>query len=195
MATMESERYAAAGQSPSARGALYWLVATITGVVVQGISFFLPWAASTHEYRAELEANPLVQSLGSGGMTNDQIKDLSVYEVMRMYWSAIRLNTVHDDATKTELIICVVIMAIIAVSIILALLFALFRHSIATAIFAVVATLAFTALCWDFNSRGILPTDAYHYGVAYYLFYGMALVAVVASIGFAITRRRSNVRH
>lgn len=195
MSTNESERYAAAERPPSARGALYWLVAAITGVVVQGISFFLPWAASTHEYRAELEANPLVESLGSGGMTNDQIKDLSMYEVMRMYWSAIRSNTVHDDAAKAELIICVVIMAIIAVSTILALLFALFRHSITTAIFVVVATLAFTALCWDFNSRGILPTDAYHYGVTYYLFYGMALVAMAASIGFTIVRRRNNVRH
>lgn len=78
-----------------------------------------------------------------------------------------------------EAVICITLMAAIAVASLLVLLFGLLKKPIAAIVFSVLATVAFYALRWDFDDRGVLPSSQYRYGIAEYL-YPIAFIVVIA---------------
>lgn len=49
-------------------------------------------------------------------------------------------------------------------------------------IFNLLALGVFYLQCWDYKDRGIVPSDLYKWGIAYYIFYIAAFVVIAAAV-------------
>ena len=169
------------------------VIAILVGAVLLLVSFFLPFASASAEYRQVLDSSGQ-SGYEEFGMTPGDTKDISLFEFARMYLTASSSDQSALQVMRAELIICLVIMLLIAVFSLLVLLFAILRHPIPVIVFALLAIAMFMALRWDFKDRGILPDDNYSYGVANYMYFVSVIVLLAGSIWLIVSRRKAK-RH
>lgn len=109
-----------------------------------------------------------------------------------MFKFATLYNKLKDQTSNGSEIAMIVmaLVAAIAITAIIALIFACVSKGIPALVFSIIGFLLFLVLNWDFSDRGVVPTDDYSWGFGYYLFYAAALVAVVGAIWMIVSKRR-----
>lgn len=162
-------------------------IAAVAGAVAAAllvVAFFLPYAAAVDEYREALgamSANPYSETLG---MSNEDLADISLFEYARIYSAAGELGM--GDAFAAVYVPFTVAPAVLGV---LTLLFAALRKAIPSMVFSVLTVAMTLLLNWDFEDRGVIPSDSYDWGVAKWV-YLVAGVAVVACAIWQLVLRR-----
>ena len=159
-------------------------VATIVAALLLVVAFFLPYASGTQEFReglSSMSANPYSETLG---MSNDDIVDLSLAEHVRIYSAAGELGMPEEFAA-----VYVPLTAAPAVLGALTLLFAVLRKPIPSILFSVLTVTLL--LNWDFEDRGVIPSDTYDWGVARWVYLAAGVAVIVCAIWQIVLRRQA----
>ena len=164
------------------------IVATIVAAALLVVAFFLPYAAGVDEYRealGQMSDNPYSEVLG---MSNDDLADVSLFEYVRIYSAAGELGI--GETFAAVYVPFTVAPAVLGV---LTLLFAALRKPIPAIVFSVLTVALTFFLSWDFEDRGVIPSDTYDWGIARWV-YLVAGVAVVACAVWQLVLRRKTQR-
>ena len=119
---------------------------------------------------------------------------LSLLTFLRIYIAGLQSGKLLGGM-YLEAVICITLMVVIAVSSLLILLFGVLKKPIAAIVFSVLAVVAFYALRWDFDDRGVLPSSQYGYGIAEYIYPISFVVVVAGAIWFMVSRHIAKTVH
>ena len=162
------------------------VIATIIAAALLVVAFFLPYAAGTQEFRDGLDlmsANPYSETLG---MSNEDLSDISLFEYAQIYGSSSDLGM-----GETFAMVYVPLTAAPAVLGALTLLFALLRKRIPAIVFSAFTVAMTLLLSWDFEDRGVIPSDSYDWGVAKWVYLLAGIVVVACAVWQIVLRRQS----
>lgn len=160
-------------------------VATMVAALLLVVAFFLPYAAGVDEYRETLgamSANPYSETLG---MSNEDLADISLFEYARIYSASGELGMPEEFA-----LVYVPLTVAPAVLGVLTLLFAVLRKPIPTSVFAVLTVALTFLLNWDFEDRGIIPSDTYDWGIARWVYLATGVVVIACAIWQIVLRKQ-----
>ena len=73
---------------------------------------------------------------------------------------------------------------------ILTLIFAIMKKSIRTIVFDCFSFLVFCLYVFDLKDRGVLPSDDYNYGIAYYLYIIFSIIIIISLIWYIINSKK-----
>ena len=150
-----------------------------TGVLV--VAFFLPFVSASREYEAGLDYNPRE--------TYGETPSISLYECARTY--VVLIVSAYEEGYSviwTIGIICVTVIALIAIFSLLNLLFAILKKPIPVLVFNILNFGVFKVLCRGLGDSGIIQNDDYTWGIAYYVYYVGALILLITSIWAIIVK-------
>lgn len=156
-------------------------IATVLTIVFAALlvaAFFLPYASAVEEYRAvlgQLSENPF-------GVANEELADTSLLEYVRIYLNA-----------APEAFVAVYVPLTIAPAVLgaLTLLFSSLRKPVPAIVFSVVTLGVTSLLSWDFEDRGVLPSDTYDWGVARWVYLAAGVAVIACSIWQIVLRRQA----
>ncbi|MDR4019482.1 hypothetical protein [Bifidobacterium sp.] len=168
-------------------------VLLVVGAVAMAVSFFLPFASAKGDYAEYLKQYGDRVYTAEAGLHNKDVVGLSLLTFLRIYIAGLQSGKLLGGM-YLEAVICITLMVVIAVSSLLILLFGVLKKPIAAIVFSVLAVVAFYALRWDFDDRGVLPSSQYGYGIAD--IYPISFVVVVAgAIWFMVSRHIAKTVH
>ncbi len=150
------------------------------------VCLVLPYAVATSSGETFFMAYSGQSAIEGLDMTADQMASMSLVDFARVY-SALG-STGHIKEPGALYIGLVATMG--ACSLVMALCFAKRRPIVAIA-FGIIAFGAFMLQTADYTSRGVVPSDNYGWGIAYYLAFAAFVVALVAAIWLFVERRRN----
>lgn len=156
-------------------------IATVLTIVFAALlvaAFFLPYASAVEEYRAvlgQLSENPF-------GVANEELADISLLEYVRIY-----LN----EAPEAFVAVYVPLTVAPAVLGALTLLFSSLRKPVPAFVFSVVTLGVTSLLSWDFEDRGVLPSDTYDWGVARWVYLAAGVAVIACAIWQIVLRRQA----
>lgn len=156
-------------------------IATMLTIVFAALlvaAFFLPYASAVEEYRAalgQLSENPF-------GLANEELADISLLEYVRIYLNA---------APETFIAVYVPFTVAPAVFGALTLLFSALRKPVSAIVFSVVTLGVTSLLSWDFEDRGVLPSDTYDWGVARWVYLAAGVAVIACAIWQIVLRRQA----
>ena len=130
-------------------------VLLVVGAVAMAVSFFLPFASAKGDYAEYLKQYGDRVYTAEAGLHNKDVVGLSLLTFLRIYIAGLQSGKLLGGM-YLEAVICITLMAVIAVSSLLILLFGVLKKPIAAIVFSVLAVVAFYALRWDFDDRGVL---------------------------------------
>lgn len=152
-------------------------VAAILASLMIAVSFFLPYASANAEYREQLDSVPNGVTIPGLDMSADDMKDISLFEFVKIFSSAEALGQPTDTATIH--IVLDVFLGIFALG---NILFSVLRKPVPLLIFNGLTFGVFSLISWDFKDRGALPSVTYDIGIAHYIYYICAAVVLVSAI-------------
>lgn len=161
-------------------------VVTIVAALLLVAAFFLPYAAGVSEYREALgmmSENPYSEALG---MSNEDLADVSLFEYARIYSAAGELGMAETFAA-----VYVPLTVAPAVLGVLTLLFAALRKPIPAIVFSVLTVALTFLLNWDFEDRGVIPSDMYDWGIARWVYLIAGVVVIACAIWQIVLRRQA----
>lgn len=161
-------------------------VATMVAALLLAVAFFLPYAAGVDEYRETLgatSANPYSETLG---MSNEDLADISLFEYARIYSASGELGMPEEFA-----LVYVPLTVAPAVLGTLTLLFAVLRKPIPSIVFSVLTVALTFFLNWDFEDRGVIPSDSYDWGIARWVYLAAGVVVIVCAVWQIVLRKQS----
>lgn len=176
-------------------------VLLVVGAVAMAVSFFLPFASAKGDYAEYLKQYGDRVYTAEAGLHNKDVVGLSLLTFLRIYIAGLQsgklLGYMYMELgyMYMEAVICITLMAVIAVSSLLILLFGVLKKPIAAIVFSVLAVVAFYALRWDFDDRGVLPSSQYGYGIAEYIYPISFVVVVAGAIWFMVSRHIAKTVH
>ena len=158
-----------------------WQTTAATAIMVVAalalvVSFFLPYASATEEYREAVSAAPDFVVSEEAGVTAGDLVDVSLFEYARLYASAPEFGESGVYAVYVPLFVSEGVLSL------LALLFAALRKPIPTMVATLLAAGILALLNWDFSDRGVITGEQYAQGVAHWTY----LAAVVLSLASAV---------
>lgn len=156
-------------------------IATVLTIVFAALlvaAFFLPYAFAVEEYRAvlgQLSENPF-------GVANEELADISLLEYVRIYLNA-----------APEAFVAVYVPLTVAPAVLgtLTLLFSSLRKPVPAIVFSVVTLGVTSLLSWDFEDRGVLPSDTYDWGVARWVYLASGVAVIACAIWQIVLRRQA----
>lgn len=156
-------------------------IATVLTIVFAAMlvaAFFLPYASAVEEYRAvlgQLSENPF-------GVANEELADISLLEYVRIYLNA-----------APEAFVAVYVPLTVAPAVLgaLTLLFSSLRKPVPAIVFSVVTLGVTSLLSWDFEDRGVLPSDTYDWGVARWVYLAAGVAVIACAIWQIVLRRQA----
>lgn len=169
-------------------------VLLVVGAVAMAASFFLPFASAKGDYAEYLKQYGDRVYTAEAGLHNKDVVGLSLLTFLRIYIAGLQSGKLLGGM-YLEAVICITLMAVIAVSSLLILLFGVLKKPIAAIVFSVLAVVAFYALRWDFDDRGVLPSSQYGYGIAEYIYPISFVVVVAGAIWFMVSRHIAKTVH
>lgn len=161
-------------------------VVTIVAAVLLVAAFFLPYASGVDEYRealGTLSDNPYSEALG---MSNEDLADVSLFEYARIYGAAGELGI--GEAFAAVYVPLTVAPAVLGV---LTLLFAVLRKPIPSIVFSVLTVALTFLLNWDFEDRGVIPSDMYDWGIAKWVYLVAGAVVIACAVWQIVLRRQA----
>ena len=169
-------------------------VLLVVGAVAMAVSFFLPFASAKGDYAEYLKQYGDRVYTAEAGLHNKDVVGLSLLTFLRIYIAGLQSGKLLGGM-YLEAVICITLMAVIAVSSLLILLFGVLKKPIAAIVFSVLVVVAFYALRWDFDDRGVLPSSQYGYGIAEYIYPISFVVVVAGAIWFMVSRHIAKTVH
>lgn len=164
----------------------YPMVVTIIGSFLLLIMVLLPFASATEEYGERLRMYEDEMYMEEIGMTNAEAVDVSLFEFVRLYAEAAR------QAMNEEICIaCIVIISIFAGFSALTLLMSFCKKPIGIILFDLLALIAFRITCFDFEDRGVIPSNSYDWGMVKEIVYVIGLIVLVGAIWLLIEKRKA----
>lgn len=161
-------------------------VATMVAALLLIVALFLPYAEGVDEYRetlATMSANPYSETLG---MSNEGLADISLFEYVRIYSVSGELGM--EDAFAA---VYVPLTVAPAVSSVLTLLFAALRKPIPAIAFSVLTVALTFLLNWDFEDRGVIPSNTYDWGIARWVYLAAGAVVIACAVWQIMLRRQT----
>lgn len=158
------------------------VVVTMLGAALLVASFFLPYASSTGDYRAWLEANPDGMYAEELGMTNADAADLSLLEYARTYAQA------EVFGLDSLFIVYTFIIAAVLVFSLVGLVLAALRKPIGTMVFSVLSFATVLLLNWDFQERGVVSGSLYDWGIAKWVYVAAFVVTLAGAVWLLVVR-------
>ena len=122
-------------------------VLLVVGAVAMAVSFFLPFASAKGDYAEYLKQYGDRVYTAEAGLHNKDVVGLSLLTFLRIYIAGLQSGKLLGYMYM-EAVICITLMAVIAVSSLLILLFGVLKKPIAAIVFSVLAVVAFYALRW-----------------------------------------------
>ena len=154
---------------------LYPLIIAVVGALMLIITFFLPFASAKGDYREALLKSPDEVFLQEADMKSGDAVDISLLEF-------IKIDAAAGTSQGATLVNMIVIIAY-GVFAVLTLLFSILRKPIAIIIFDIISLVVMLILKFDFEDRGVVPSNLYDLGIAQIIcFIGIAIAAVGAVI-------------
>ena len=164
-------------------------IAAVAGMVAAAllvVAFFLPYASATPEFReglGSLSVNPYFETLG---MSNDEIADLSLFGYARIYSAAGNLGMPEEFvAVYVPLTVAPAVLGV------LTLLFAALRKPIPATVFSAVTVAMVSLLNWDFEDRGVIPSDMYDWGAARWVYLIAGITVIACAIWQVVLQKRA----
>lgn len=164
-------------------------VATIVAALLLAVSFFLPYASGTQEFReglSSMSANPYSETLG---MSNEDLADISLFEYVRIYSASGELGM--GDTFAAVYVPLTVAPAVLGV---LTLLFAALRKPIPSVVFSVFTVALTFLLNWDFEDRGVIPSSSYDWGIARWVYLAAGVAVIACAVWQIVLRKQSKQR-
>ena len=95
-----------------------------------------------------------------------------------------------DGRDQQQGILSLVLIIAMGVFSILTLIFAIMKKSIRTIVFDCFSFLFFFLYTFDLKDRGVLPSDDYNYGIAYYLYIIFSIIIIISLIWYIINSKK-----
>lgn len=149
-------------------------VLLVVGAVAMAVSFFLPFASAKGDYAEYLKQYGDRVYTAEAGLHNKDVVGLSLLTFLRIYIAGLQSGKLLGGM-YLEAVICITLMAVI--------------------VFSVLVVVAFYALRWDFDDRGVLPSSQYGYGIAEYIYPISFVVVVAGAIWFMVSRHIAKTVH
>lgn len=154
--------------------------------LVSVIGLFLPYIASTEEYREYLQAKGAEKIYDNVDLTAQDTKELSLFEYSKVYYQG-RQEIFRNDA---EGIFYAVIFAAPGLLGLLTFICALRKRAIPMGILSLVMGGAIRLINWDVVDRGIMPSVNRVWGISHSLYYPCAVILFLCSIWFLVTKHK-----
>lgn len=157
---------------------LYSALAAILGAILLIITIFIPFASANDEYKEYLMSHSDSVYSEEANMTNKNAVNISLAEFIKIDSAIVEMGV-----SKEILIANMVVIFAFCFFAVLTLLFSLLRKPIAIFIFDIISFAAIRVVKFDFEDRGIIPSNSYDWGIALVICYiGIVIVAVSAVI-------------
>ena len=157
----------------------------IAGVIMLIVSLVVPLKSSVGEYKEYLQEYSEYMFFEEMKMTNKEAVNISLVEEFLIYFTASQ-NDMYVDISVT----CMVMIGIYAFCVLLTSIFVLAKVPIPSIIFTIISFASFSLLKWDYEARGVIPTNHYIFGAAPYICYAGIFTVLAGSIIFIIMRTK-----
>lgn len=161
------------------------MLVAIVLAFVMFLTIFMPYASATEEYAERLEQYSDYYALEELDMNGDDFINISMAKYAKVY-SKMSEDIFGDSATGVLYVVLVVLIAVFAIG---ALVFAFFKKPIAVIVFDILAFVVFCIQNWDYKDRGVIPSDNYNWGGAYYIFIICAIAVLVCAVASIILKK------
>ena len=163
-------------QTKNNKFAIPMLVCAVLALVML-LTIFLPYASATEERAEKLEKYPDYYAIDELDMTGEDLINMSMVEFARMY--STMSEEMFGDSSGILYVVLVVLIAGFGIG---TLICAICKKPIGAIIFDILAMLVFLVHNFDYKDRGIIPSDNYNWGVAYYIFMICAVAVFVCAV-------------
>lgn len=160
------------------------LIITLIGSIVMFTTIFLPYATASEEQAEKFKAYPDQIVYEELEMTAKDMINISMVKYAKIY-SNISEQIWHNASYG---IFYVVIVALIGIFSLLSVLFTVLKKPIAVTVFSLLTFGVFSIQNFDYTDRGIIPSDAYGWGSAYYIFYIAFAVTFIGAICMLVSK-------
>ena len=150
-------------------------------------AFFLPYISATDSYREYMETRADEKVYESASLTVRGMEDMSLFEYASVYAQAGKEIFRSADAGTFY----AVLIGAIGVSALLILLAGAKGKPILTIFLDLVMGGAFWAINWDVTDRGIMPNSNHVWGIAYQLYYPLAVIIAISAIWLFVAKRKA----
>lgn len=149
----------------------------------------MPYERSIGDNKENLVSNPDGYYIKEIDLKNKDVVNISILENFKVYKYAMD-NSEGNNWLKGEATLNYVITIVLIVSIVLILVAAIFKKYILAIIFDVILAISSLLMNADIVSRGVIPSEKYSFGIAYYLYIIIAITILVLSIIGIINKRK-----
>lgn len=161
-------------------------VIAFAGALLMAISVFLPYGAASKENAENLKEYSDEVVYEELNMKAKDLLNISMVEYARVYCEM----SEQIFGSKAFGIFYVTLVSMIGGFSLLALLFAALKKAIPCIIFSILAFGTFLVQNKDFSMRGVIPSDDYVWGAAYYVFILAFVMALAGSIWLFVKKIR-----
>ena len=151
------------------------------------LTIFMPYASATEEHAERLEQYSDYYALEELDMNGEDLINISMAKYAKVY-SNMSEDMFGDSATGTLYVVLVVLVAVFSIGV---LVFAFFKKPIAVIVFDILAFIVFCIQNWDYKDRGVIPSDNYNWGAAYYIFIICAIFVLACAVPTMILKKIS----
>ncbi|MFR0880366.1 MAG: hypothetical protein ACLSGN_02610 [Oscillospiraceae bacterium] len=165
-------------------------IALIAASFLLIVSFFLPFASADGKYKDYLKDNPKGMFAEEIDMTNKEAVNISLIEYAKMYGYVATSMKGHYQQQGMLSLVLIIAMGVFSI---LTLIFAIMKKAGKTIVFDCLNFLFFFLYTFDLKDRGVLPSDDYNYGIAYYLYIIFSIIIIISLIWYIInTKKQKN---
>lgn len=158
---------------------------TLIGALFMFITIFLPYTTATEEQSERFKAYPDEIVYEKLDMTAKDMINISMVEYANVYGNL--SEQIWGDTSYG--IFYIALVALIGVFSLLSILFSVLKKPIAVIIFSLLSFGVFSIQNFDYTDRGVVPSNTYEWGTAYYAFYIAFAITFVGAIWMLVSKR------
>lgn len=159
-------------------------VIALVGTVFMFITIFLPYATAKNEYAEKMNTYPDEIVYEELNITSKDMINISMVEYAKIY------SKLSEQIWGTTAygIFYVALVALIGGFSLLSVLFTVLKKPIAVVIFSLLSFGVFSMQNFDYSDRGVIPSNTYGWGVAYYIFYIAFAMALIGAVWMLVSK-------
>ena len=150
------------------------------------VAFFLPYISATEDYRTYMASRADEKPFDGVDITVADMMDMSLFEYARVYYQG---GETFFRSSGSGVFYGVLISAIAGFAL-LTLLAAWRKRPFLTLICDLLMGGSFYLVNWDFVDRRIMPDSDRFWGIAYHLYYPLAVVIAICAVWMLVVKRR-----
>lgn len=162
---------------------LFPFIAVLIGSLMLVATIFMPFATATDDYKEYLQEYSDEMYAEELDMTNGDAINISLFEFGKLYAAASEMGMSESIA-----IACLILIIGYGVLSVLTLLFSVLKKPIAAIIFNLLSFGIFYLTRWDFEDRGVIPSNSYDWGFAQYICYIGVLIVLIGAVALLVVK-------